>query len=54
LLEAFVDLHLVELDFCLLDVLGTVMGDLGLVWQLQEGHIIDVEDKGVLLHVVVQ
>jgi len=49
-----VNLHIVELDGALHDVLRSRWGGLSLVKQAQEGFLIDVEDEEVSLHVVVE
>ena len=54
LLPALVDLHLVELDDAVFDVLGAFDSDFGLEGHLLEGFVVDKEDEFVLLHVVVQ
>ena len=51
---AFVNLHVVELDFASGDVLRSRWGGLSLEWQAQEGFLIDVENEEVTLHVVVE
>ena len=48
------NLHIVELDGTIYDVLRSRWGGLSLVKQVQEGFLIDVEDEEVTLHVVVE
>ena len=47
-------LHLVELDGAAYDVLGAFGGDLSLVGHAEEGQVVDVENEGVSLHVIVE
>ena len=48
------NLHIVELDGALGDVLRSRWGGLSLVREAQVGFLIDVEDEEVSLHVVVE
>lgn len=52
--EALVNLHLVEYDGAVSDVLWAIRGNLSLPRQIQEGFTIDLEREGVHIHVVVQ